>query len=72
MLWLQSFLLWVLWLLRRSQPQWALEQPKVKWTCQLCKLGLVDGATLYRFDDQTLCKACHAEAVDMCASSDEE
>ena len=72
MLWLQSFLRWVLWLLRRTLPRRALKQPKGKWTCQLCKLGLADDATLYRFNDMTLCKSCHAEAEDMCVSSDDE
>ena len=72
MLWLQSFLCWVLWLLRRTLPRRALKQPKGKWTCQLCELGLADDETLYRFDDMTLCKSCHAEAEYMCGSSDDE
>ena len=78
MLWLRWLLHRILWLLRRSRPRRALaegawsEQPKGKWTCQLCKLGLADDATLHRFNDMTLCKSCHTEAEDACVSSGDE
>ena len=78
MLWLRWLLHRILWLLRRSRPRRALaegawsEQPKGKWTCQLCKLGLADDATLRRFNDMTLCKSCHTEAEDACVSSGDE
>ena len=72
MLWLQSFLCWVLWLLRRSRPLLAIKPPGGKWACQLCELRLADDETLYRFDDMTLCKPCHADAEDACVSSGDE
>ena len=72
MLWLRWLLHRILWLLRRSRERRALEQPKRKWTCQLCKLGLADDAALHRFDDTTLCKPCHADAEDACVSSGDE
>ena len=72
MLWIRLLLHRILWLLRRSLPRRALEQPKGKWTCELCELGLADDATLYRFNDMTLCKPCHAEADDACVSSGDE